>query len=285
MADSARSTVTDSRWQTLWRRHRSWFDDSLRAIDPSGALKLSTEEVEWARTEIAGRTPRLPSVDELDRLSKQEQTELFRRTADRVLDAALVKRVQQDDADAIPLLWARKVGFVRWYVRALADLARRSPDSHDPAIPSVDEVVDEVFVESFRALHSLDDPYALTAWLKTIANRTFQRELRRNRRRLTLESDRGEPGMHEENVAGTIDREEESEIVRQAISRLREQDPKAWFVVDAYVANDCSWGSGEKKACAETLECDPRWVSKLLSKGMRLLRTHIRDLRDERRVR
>ena len=52
-----------------------------------------------------------------------------------------------------------------------------------------------------------------------------------------------------------------------------------------YVDEDCSWGSGEKKACAETLECDPRWVSKLLSKGMRLLRTHIRDLRDERRVR
>jgi RNA polymerase sigma-70 factor (ECF subfamily) len=88
--------------------------------------------------------------------------------ADRLLERVLVVRCQAGDALAFAELVERYAPRLRYYLRSLIG---RSGEA--------DDVLQEIWLDVFRALPRLADPAALPAWLYRVARDRAYRQLRR----------------------------------------------------------------------------------------------------------
>ncbi len=83
----------------------------------------------------------------------------------------LVRRARQGDEAAFHDIY-------RLHVRSVAGTAYRLLGRED----EVDDVIQETFLEAYRALDNLQDPQRLRAWLRTIAVHKAYRKLNQRRR-------------------------------------------------------------------------------------------------------
>jgi RNA polymerase sigma-70 factor (ECF subfamily) len=133
-------------------------------------------------------------------------------------DAELAEALIAGDASASAIAWRR-------FVPLVSRMARRALGSGE----EVEDIVQEVFVTLFRAIHRLREPDALRAFVITITKRVLGHDIRKRRARAHLNADlgrqllsaseKGDPATHHAYIH-----------FRLLLDRLKERERRAFIL-------------------------------------------------------
>ena len=101
------------------------------------------------------------------------------RPVNDIDDASLVTRIRKGDRQAMEALYQR---YVHRITGIAAKLLRNSAD--------IEDVVQDTFIQGFRDIESLKDPYRVERWLARIAVHRAHRRFRRRKLKRSLGLDR-----------------------------------------------------------------------------------------------
>jgi len=134
----------------------------------------------------------------------------------------LVDRFHAGEEQAFNILTLRYQEKIYWVVR------RMIPD-HDEA----DDIVQDVFIRAYHSLKSFKGESSVYTWLYRIAVNLSLNEIRRKKIRKTFSLDESTTGQHrtdDDTPVEAMEREEQSQMIRDAIERLQEKQKKVFIL-------------------------------------------------------
>lgn len=126
---------------------------------------------------------------------------------DQLYERMLIARCQAGDADAFTEIVGRYQARLRYFLRKIGG-----------AETSVDDLLQDVWLDVFRSLVKLNDPAAFPAWVYRIARDRAFREFRRTERLTLLEADTANELLDEES--DTAFTAEDARLVHECLDEL-----------------------------------------------------------------
>lgn len=178
-----------------------------------------------------------------DKIATTDRQSLEQLTGEEVTDATLVARAQSGDVSAFGDL-------VRRYQRAVYSVVSRMVDNRD----DVDDIVQEVFVLSYKSIDRFRGNAAFSTWLYRIAVNTAIKQMKKTRIRQAPSMDDPLTGLSDtlsspenESPEAQAERRDRDRALREAIESLPDKH-KAVVILHYFQNCNC-------EEIADVMEC------------------------------